>query len=76
MDEAMGKCVTYSQFKKIMYKKGYIINDDNNRCRRRPGGECVSSGLSCCKDSVNGGKYKDENRVFDFIVFEELFTFI
>ena len=31
MDEAMGKCVTYLQFKKIMYKKGYIINDDNNR---------------------------------------------
>lgn len=31
MDEAMGMCVTYSQFKKIMYKKGYIINDDNNR---------------------------------------------
>ena len=31
MDEAMEMCVTYSQFKKIMYKKGYIINDDNNR---------------------------------------------
>ena len=31
MDEAMGMCVNYSQFKKIMYKKGYIINDDNNR---------------------------------------------
>ena len=30
MDEAMKMCVTYSQFKKIMYKKGYIINDDNN----------------------------------------------
>ena len=24
-------CVSYSQFKKVMYKKGYIINDDNNR---------------------------------------------
>ena len=31
MDEAMEICVTYSQFKKVMYKKGYIINDDNNR---------------------------------------------
>lgn len=30
MDEAMKMCVTYLQFKKIMYKKGYIINDDNN----------------------------------------------
>ena len=35
-----------------------LINDDNNRCRRRPGGECVSSGLSYCKDSIIGGKYK------------------
>ena len=34
------------------------INDDNNRCRRGPGGECVSSGFSCCKDSIIGGKYK------------------
>lgn len=31
MDEAMEICVSYSQFKKVMYKKGYIINDDNNR---------------------------------------------
>ena len=31
MDEAMEICVTYSQFKKLMYKKGYIINDDDNR---------------------------------------------
>ena len=31
MDEAMEICVTYSQFKKVMYKKGYIINDDDNR---------------------------------------------
>lgn len=31
MDEAMKICVTYSQFKKVMYKKGYIINDDYNR---------------------------------------------
>ncbi|MDE5830214.1 MAG: relaxase/mobilization nuclease domain-containing protein [Clostridia bacterium] len=31
MDEAMKICVNYAQFKKIMYKKGYIINDDNNR---------------------------------------------
>ena len=31
MDEAMKICVSYSQFKKVMYKKGYIINDDNNR---------------------------------------------
>ena len=30
MDEAMEICVSYSQFKKVMYKKGYIINDDNN----------------------------------------------
>ena len=30
-DEAMEICVSYSQFKKVMYKKGYIINDDNNR---------------------------------------------
>ena len=31
MDEAMEMCVTYSQFKNVMYKKGYIINDDDNR---------------------------------------------
>ena len=31
MDEAMKICVNYSQFKKAIYKKGYIINDDNNR---------------------------------------------
>ena len=31
MDEAMKICVSYTQFKKAMYKKGYIINDDNNR---------------------------------------------
>ena len=31
MDEAMEICVSYLQFKKVMYKKGYIINDDNNR---------------------------------------------
>lgn len=31
MDETLEICVSYSQFKKVMYKKGYIINDDNNR---------------------------------------------
>ena len=31
MDEAMKICVSYSQFKKVMYKNGYIINDDDNR---------------------------------------------
>ena len=31
MDEAIEICVSYSQFKKVMYKKDYIINDDNNR---------------------------------------------
>ena len=31
MDETMKICVSYTQFKKAMYKKGYIINDDNNR---------------------------------------------
>ena len=31
IDEAMQMCVNYAQFKKIMYKKGYIINDDYNR---------------------------------------------
>ena len=31
MYEAMEICVSYSQFKKAMYKKGYIINDDDNR---------------------------------------------
>lgn len=31
IDEAMEMCINYSQFKKIMYKKGYIINDDYNR---------------------------------------------
>ena len=31
MDETMEICVSYSQFKKVMHKKGYIINDDNNR---------------------------------------------
>lgn len=31
MDEAMEICVSYAQFKKVMYKKGYIINDDYNR---------------------------------------------
>ena len=31
MDETMKICVNYAQFKKAMYKKGYIINDDNNR---------------------------------------------
>ncbi len=31
LDEAMAMCITYKQFKKVMYKKGYIINDDPNR---------------------------------------------
>lgn len=31
MDETMKICVSYAQFKKAMYKKGYIINDDSNR---------------------------------------------
>ena len=31
IDEAMEMCINYGQFKKIMYKKGYIINDDYNR---------------------------------------------
>ena len=31
MDEIMRICVSYAQFKKAMYKKGYIINDDSNR---------------------------------------------
>lgn len=31
MDEAMGICLSYAQFKKVMHKKGYIINDDYNR---------------------------------------------
>ena len=31
MDETMKICVSYAQFKKAMYKKGYIINDDNKR---------------------------------------------
>ena len=31
MDEAMEMCINYGQFKKIMLKKGYIINDDYNR---------------------------------------------
>lgn len=31
IDEAMEICISYNQFKKIMYKKGYIINDDYNR---------------------------------------------
>lgn len=31
IDEAMENCVNYAQFKKIMLKKGYIINDDYNR---------------------------------------------
>ena len=31
MDEAMEICLSYAQFKKVMYKKGYIINDDYNR---------------------------------------------
>lgn len=31
MDEVMKICVSYTKFKKAMYKKGYIINDENNR---------------------------------------------
>ena len=31
IDEAMKMCINYGQFKKIMLKKGYIINDDYNR---------------------------------------------
>ena len=31
IDEAMEMCINYAQFKKIMLKKGYIINDDYNR---------------------------------------------
>jgi len=31
IDEAIAICLTYEQFKKVMYKKGYIINDDPNR---------------------------------------------
>lgn len=31
IDEAVAICLTYDQFKKVMYKKGYIINDEPNR---------------------------------------------
>lgn len=31
IDETLEICVSYAQFKKAMYKKGYIINDDPNR---------------------------------------------
>ena len=31
IDDAMKMCVNYAQFKKVMLKKGYIINDDPNR---------------------------------------------
>ena len=31
IDEVMQMCINYGQFKKIMYKKGYIINDDRYR---------------------------------------------
>lgn len=31
IDEAIQMCINYGQFKKIMYKKGYIINDDRYR---------------------------------------------
>lgn len=31
IDETMEMCINYGQFKKIMYKKGYIINDNYNR---------------------------------------------
>ncbi len=31
MDETMKICMSYAQFKKAMYKKGYIMNDDSNR---------------------------------------------
>ena len=31
IDDAMKMCINYGQFKKIMLKKGYIINDDYNR---------------------------------------------
>lgn len=31
IDETIKICVSYTQFKKAMYKKGYIINDANNR---------------------------------------------
>ena len=31
IDEAMEMCINYGQFKKIMLRKGYIINDDYNR---------------------------------------------
>lgn len=31
IDETLEMCVSYAQFKKAMYKKGYIINDDPNR---------------------------------------------
>lgn len=31
IDEAIAICLTYDQFKKVMYKKGYIINDATNR---------------------------------------------
>ena len=31
LNEAMGMCLTYKQFKRVMLKKGYIINDDPKR---------------------------------------------
>ena len=31
INEAMEMCINYGQFKKILLKKGYIINDDYNR---------------------------------------------
>ena len=31
IDETMEMCINYAQFKKIMFKKGYIINDEYSR---------------------------------------------
>lgn len=78
LDEAMDCCLSYEQFKKYMYKKGYIINDDPNRkyttirsingkkaTRIYQLGEQYT--LSNIKNRIYNNPYYKQSRYYDFI---------
>lgn len=78
IDEAIQMSISYAQFKKILYLKGYIINDDYNR--KYPtiksindkkatrmyhlGGEYLPHNIA---DKVNKNPYSYQKRFYNFI---------
>ena len=78
IDETINMCINYAQFKKIMLKKGYIINDDYNRkyptiCSKNDkqavrmyhlGEQYLPKNIA---SRVNQNPYYYQNRYIDFI---------